>query len=199
MLFIVILLKEEIFLLQNHFTINCIYMESLQYLIKHPYIVVNKISEALYNENTLAAYARLRSRASGRHRFTEEEVQALIKIFGKLSAQLRKLSARLEKMAVTAAGEEGKPKNDVLKTLNLPMVNWKPLISNAADNLQGNYYKLYDSLRSKSKCNSHELVVLKTELDSFAADIDARLEITKKEAKTYPFGFGRGAHSHILA
>ncbi|PSJ77115.1 hypothetical protein C7N43_10270 [Sphingobacteriales bacterium UPWRP_1] len=174
-------------------------MESLQYLIKHPYIVVNKISEALYKENTLAAYARLRSRASGRHRFTEEEVQALIKIFGKLSAQLRKLAARLEKMAGTATNEEGKSKNAVLKVLNLPMVNWKPVISKAAGNLQFNYYRLYDSLRSKSSCNPQELLTLKTELESFAADIDTRLEMTKKEAKTYPFGFGRGAHSHILA
>ena len=171
-------------------------MESLQHLLNHPCVVVSKVSAQLYEVNTPASYTRLRSRASGRHRFQEQEAQELIKIFAKIGTQVAKLAAKFEKAITTNRG-----KNDVspLSVLHHNMLNMKPLLTKAAQKNNFSYYKLYDVLRSKSTQSDEAITSVIEELNLFAAEISQKVEEAKKEAKTYPFGYGRGSKSHILA
>ncbi|HRI27937.1 MAG TPA: hypothetical protein PK239_03170 [Chitinophagales bacterium] len=171
-------------------------MESLQYLLNHPCVVVSKVSAQLYEYYTPAGYSRLRSRASGRHRFQEQEAQALIKLFAKIATQVGKLAAKFEK---AANADKSKKEISPLLILHHDMLNMKPLLSKAAQKNNSSYYKLYDVLRSKSTQSDEAIAAVIEELNLFAAEISQKVEQAKTEAKTYPFGYGRGSKSHILA
>ncbi len=171
-------------------------MESLQYLLNHPFIVLNNVSEVLYQQKTTAFNARLRSRAIGRHRFREDEWVKLAKIFSKLSNQLTKIAQKLEGLP---QNDNAKKKTVPLDILYIPMLNVKQLLSKSVENTPLNYFRIYDSLRNRTKLNENDLKPISAALLKFSEEIQQHLEQAKKEAKSYPFVLGRGSKSHLLS
>ncbi|QQS28577.1 MAG: hypothetical protein IPM47_17260 [Sphingobacteriales bacterium] len=171
-------------------------MESVRYLLNHPFIVLNNVAEVLYEQKTPAYYARLRSRAIGRHRFKEEEYKQLTKIFTQFGSKINKTADKLELLT-----KDENPKKNILPVnlLHLPMLNVKQLLTKSAENTSLNYFRIYDSLRYRTKLSDTEIKAIINNLRLFVKDIELHLDLAKKEAKTYSFVLGRGSKSHILA
>lgn len=171
-------------------------MESLQYLLNHPFVVLNNVSEVLYEQKAPAYYTRLRSRASGRHRFREDEAKQLMKIFAKFASQITKAADKLNKIS-----SKTDTKKEVLpmSILNIPMLNVKQVLSKVVENTPLNYFRLYDSLRKRTKLSGNELKSIIATLIEFVIDINKHLEQAKIESKSYSFVLGRGSKSHIMA
>jgi len=167
-------------------------MESLNRILNSPYLVLNKLAVALYQDGTAAAKVRLRSRANGQHRYTKAEVKRLRQLLRAFAATLEKRAAKME--AAAAAEELEEPP---LKLLEHKLLNTKQFLSRNQHETGKNYNQLYDQMRLRTQPHAATLGQLAQSLYRFSAFILEQLEASKTESKTYPFSAGRGALSHL--
>lgn len=159
-------------------------------LLNHPYVVRNRLAEALYGETGAAAFTRLMSRARGRHRFREEEVRGLIKLFRRLAGKLERRAEKLQGLDLTQLT----PRR-IIRLLELPELNLKPLVETALG--KGNYYAFYDRARNRAQLPEEWRGAVAEELQRFATEIREQCDVAKQEARGYPFSVGKGGGSHL--
>lgn len=162
-------------------------LKSLTDLLTHPYLVRNRLAETLYGESSAAAHTRLMSRAKGRHRFREEEASGLIKIFEDLAGRLEGLAGKLQ-------GAEIEP-DDTKMLLVFPELSLKLLIDAALG--EGHYLSFYERLRDGRTLPEGWLEAVAAELRRFAAQMRENADLARREARQYPFSYGKGRISHL--
>lgn len=165
-------------------------LHSLTALLSHPFVVRNRLAEALYGAGNVATHTRLTSRARGRHRFTEWEVRRLLVILRRLA---RKLERRAGKLA--ALGEEELRSGAVLRLLDLPEFNAKPFIEAALGSER--YYTFYDRARARGHLPDAWRQAVVDALNTFVQEIYSGCEQAERDARQYPFSHGKGGASHL--
>lgn len=174
---------------KHHYTED---MEALRKVLNHPYIIKKELVEAVYGEDKKAFYVRLQSRATGKHRFTEEEYKKCAAAFRDLSKKLR---TRAERLEVLQSGE-AKRKRSPLDTIRHPALRLKNMALDVSEGGEKGYYQQYDRLRERATLGE-EMPKWANTLRDFADFIDAQLEAAKHEAHTYRFSYGKGKASHL--
>jgi hypothetical protein len=167
-------------------------MEPLQNLLKHPFVVSNRLAELLYKEEGVNCFTRLRSRSRGRHRFTKEEYKGLVKLFREMSTRVRTKADRLADALQTPYAHR-----NLRHMLEHPTINLRQMLMAAGREIGKTYYQFYDSLRGRSPLQPGEGEAIVACFRAFADEIDAALEAAKQSAKHYPFSAGRGQVSHL--
>jgi len=165
-------------------------LHSLADLLNHRFVVRNRLAEALYGEGNVATYTRLMSRARGRHRFTEGEVHRLLVILRRLA---RKLDRRAAKLA--ALGDKELRSGAVLRLLDLPEFNAKPFIEDALGT--DRYYAFYDRARARGRLPDAWRQAVVEALHAFVQEIHTGCEQAERDARQYPFSYGKGGASHL--
>jgi hypothetical protein len=168
-------------------------MQSLIDLLSHPHLVLNRVAEQVYEGEGNATHQRLRSRVSGRHRFTSDEYQAIRKTALGVSRRLDSIATKIDDALAS-----GQPK-DWLQLVAHPWLNHKSLLAEAGAPLGMDYLRSYDALRGQRPLPEAYLPSLANTYRDFAAWIRAQLDLAKVERKAYPFSQGRGGASHRKA
>lgn len=174
-------------------------MDSLISLLKHPYVVVARLAEVLYEQRSNATYERLRSRLTERHRFREDEYEKLKTIFEGIQSDLEAQVKALER--VIKYPETDKTKEfleEFPKNIGHPVLQLKAILKDMGGQTEKGYYRMYDHLRERRELTDEYLKALAHQLSEFIDFIKSSLKTAKKEAKRYQFSVGRGQHSHIL-
>lgn len=170
-------------------------MEALQTLILNKRIVTDQLAFAVYEQKQKADLVRLRSRATGKHRFTEQEFKSLKKVFTKLAEQLQKKAESIKQYNANAT--KGKKQPPLLHLMASPLLHTKYFLVETSEQ-DAAYQRLYHQLEKKTTWSDAELAHFAQRFEQFAQQILQTVEVSQKEAKQYPFSYGRGKYSHLL-
>lgn len=167
-------------------------MQSLIAILSHPYLITNRVAEAIYAEEEAsnAIHQRLRARIKGRHHFTVEDYKAVRKVFRSFIQQLERLAKKLEKKFNT--GEQ----QDWLRLMHHPWLNHKNLLTEVGQQFELDYYGVYDGLRYRKTLPKKFIPTLIEAYKEYTKWIKEQLEVAKIEKKEYRFSVGRGGGSH---
>lgn len=169
-------------------------MQSLTTLLNHPYIIRNRVAEAIYGGSSAAINQRLRARVLGRHRYTKDDYQALRK---EGLAFAKKIDAIAQKITKTYTQN---PKNTHwLQLIHHSWLNHKSIVLKVAGAYKLSYTRAYDGLRSRTSLPEGFLPQIAEEYRQLAEFVRNQLDIAKSEKKDYPFSKGKGGASHLTS
>ena len=162
-------------------------MKGLNDILSHKYLVVSRLVAVVYGKYSNAGYTRILTRKSGRHRYTKEEYQKLIKFFRALAKKLKEFKF------ADYIDENGKFNYKKFRKQFPFVLSLRRIIKSTSYD----YYDLMDQFRGRKKVNKTQMGTLTRRLHKFAEFIENQLEIAKKEARNYNFSYGPGPQSHL--
>ena len=161
-------------------------MKSLNKILRHKYIVIRRVAEEVYQDNSDAAYDKLLGRSLEKYRYKEEEYKTVATYFHTLAMKLENIQLMPNK--------KEKIETENMQTLQIPNCIQ---IKRITEDLQIKYFHLFDQLRNRTSRKKDVIKLLEKKLKKFSAFIKKQLTLALEEANTYKFSLGRGSQSHL--
>ncbi|MEZ4851058.1 MAG: hypothetical protein R3B93_21070 [Bacteroidia bacterium] len=170
-------------------------MKSLIDILRHPYLLLNRVAERIYPDakSPVAAHQRLRSRRNKIHFFELSDYEKLRDEFSAFADELDQIAQNLEALNPSTPGAL----QEVMHITTHPWVKKKLVLTKVAEKCELTYYTVYDGLRGKNQSLPKKFVpTLAREYTGFAGWLRKRLERAEKEKEKYRFGLGKGGAGH---